>query len=449
MQNRANALGAGTGARGAAQRGNSVEATARRTVNRLQPMSERGARIREDMEGMMSDYFSGAAPPQAAGPASNDPKPIRGALPSIAASNGRGTGSNITKYSSYHTSIPRQFEIGPQNPDGRMFVASDRNLLCADLLGPLCVVGSADHGLKVFDVTNGREKRNLYTKKFGHTEWVTTCRFLGDGRIISGGMDSKLCLWHASALRCDDLLGHTGSISEVDVNDDNIAVSAAYDRTLRVWNCNEKRCIATLTGHSNPVMSFAWEGAMLMSGDRKGGVKFWDMNTTECIGNFESKGQVGALGHIVSETMGCLSFVGDQGGAFSVFDVRRTGTNPVFREILHPGGVVALAAGLPHLDKIVTAGADKRMLCLDTRMDLAIVHEWTDHRDFIYSLKTFGNLVLSGGGNGWLLAHDAVSGKCCYGLGANKAAVRSIMTSQQNIVCAGDDGTAVVYDYMQ
>jgi WD40 repeat protein len=115
--------------------------------------------------------------------------------------------------------------------------------------------------------------------------------------------------------------------------------------------------------------------------------------------------------------------------------------------LLHPGGVIALADSIPSMDTIVTAGADRRMLCLDTRMDLAVVHEWKDHKDFIYSLKTFGKLVFSGGGNGWVLAHDATSGQCLYGLGANKAAVRCIAPTPERLVCAGDDGTAVVYDF--
>jgi WD40 repeat protein len=411
------------------------------TVQSLHPMSNRGREIRNDMDDMMTDYYegNGGAAPVDRGPRSGDALPIRGGLSSPA--------SPYFKPTVSCNAVPEVYYQGPTNAEGRMFNASDRNLLAMDVLGSMCVVGSADHGLKVFDITNGREKRNLYNKKFGHTEWVTTCVYLQDGRILSGGMDSKLCLWHASALRCDDLLGHTGSISQVDVHG-GIAVSASYDRTLRVWDCDRRTCLSTLKGHGNPVTSFAWCGSLVMSGDRRGGVKMWDLESSQCIGNFETQGgQVGALGHILSETMGHLSYVGDQSGTLTVFDIRRSGSKPVFREILHPGGVIALAESIPSRDTIVTAGADRRMLCLDTRMDLAAVHEWTDHKDFIYSLKTFGNLVLSGAGNGWLLVHDAESGQCLYGLGANKAAVRCIAATPSKLVCAGDDGTAVVYDF--
>jgi WD40 repeat protein len=318
-----------------------------------------------------------------------------------------------------------------------------------DVKGELAVVGSADHGLKVFDTRTCKEKRNLFSKKFGHTEWVTGCKFLTDGRIVSGGMDSKLCLWHSTALRCDDLPGHIGSISEIDVNDQNIAVSASYDRTLRIWNLDAKQCMATLSGHREPVTHFAWCGSLVMSGDRKGVVKIWDCHRGECIGTHDSKvgAQTGALGHVLSEAMGHLSFVGDQSGVLTVFDLTRTGTTPVFREVLHPGGVISSAKGMGHRDMLVTAGADKKILCLDLRMDLSKVHIFSDHRDYIYSLELLGPLIVSGAGNGWVLVHDVDSGQCCYGLGANAAAVRTIFADKSRLVCAGDDGKAAVYDF--
>jgi WD40 repeat protein len=70
------------------------------------------------------------------------------------------------------------------------------------------VTASSDHGLKVYDIQTGRMKRELFNKKYGHREWVTTVDHLEDGRILSGGQDSKLCLWDANVVRCIDLTDH-------------------------------------------------------------------------------------------------------------------------------------------------------------------------------------------------------------------------------------------------
>jgi len=51
-------------------------------------------------------------------------------------------------------------------------------------------------------------------------------------------------------------------------------------------------------------------------------------------------------------------------------------------------------------------------------------------------------------GNGWLLIHDLERGKCLYGLGANQHAVRCIECTESKLVSAGDDGKAVVYDFL-
>lgn len=98
------------------------------------------------------------------------------------------------------------------------------------------VTASADHGLNVYNCKSGKRTRTLYTKRCGHTDWVTTCGLLNDGRILSGSMDKRLCLWKSGAVVCTDLTGHNGSISKVKVDDRNIAISAAYDASLLVWN---------------------------------------------------------------------------------------------------------------------------------------------------------------------------------------------------------------------
>ncbi|KAF5226776.1 hypothetical protein ECC02_000277 [Trypanosoma cruzi] len=401
------------------------------------PRGARGRQIASEMESLMEDVYGGAV--------TQRPPPSPGA------------GGEYARFkTAFNASgVPRSWQSGPVDATGRCFNASDRNLLCMDvhIRNKLCVVGSADHGLKVFDIKTGKEKKNLYTKNYGHTEWVTCCKFLQNtGQIISGGMDSKLCLWEATGpVRCSDLLGHTGSISQVEVNDSSkIAISSSYDRTMRLWDCGGGgRCLSTLAGHKAPVMMFSWCGAQVLSGDRQGTAKVWDLETGDCLATMATKrGQIGSLWHLLHTSVGLLSVIGDQGGVVTVLDFPRLGSKPIFQDVLHPGGVVSGIRSIDETPYLVTAGADKIILTLDPRANFSTVHRFTDHRDFIYSLETFGPLVLSGGGNGWLLVHDTVTGKCCYGLGANAAAVREIFSSPEHLVAAGDDGNAIVYDYL-
>ena len=81
-----------------------------------------------------------------------------------------------------------------------MIEVSDRPVLCmsVDMAGDEGVVGVSDHSLYTFNLASGRKTRTLYTTRMGHTEWVTCVVHVpspGGSKIVSGGMDSKLCLW--------------------------------------------------------------------------------------------------------------------------------------------------------------------------------------------------------------------------------------------------------------
>ena len=114
------------------------------------------------------------------------------------------------------------------------------------------------HSLYVLDISKRKQVRELYSKRFGHTEWVTCVAHLKDGRVVSGGMDSKLCLWDSNGygsaplVRCNDLKSHSHSISCIKLIDDVVFVSGSYDKTLRIWAGKTER--ACLVGHKAPVL---------------------------------------------------------------------------------------------------------------------------------------------------------------------------------------------------
>jgi WD40 repeat protein len=54
----------------------------------------------------------------------------------------------------------------------------------------------------------GKYVRELFGKKYGHKEWVSTCAY-SNGKIISGAMDSVVCLWDSHGVRCDHFGGHS------------------------------------------------------------------------------------------------------------------------------------------------------------------------------------------------------------------------------------------------
>jgi len=101
-------------------------------------------------------------------------------------------------------SLSDNWKRGPLDPKGKSIDLSDRPLLCSstDAARGEVVVGGSDHALYVIDAATGQRRRTLYSKRFGHEEWVTAVTHLADGRVVSGAMDAKLCLWDSSGASC-------------------------------------------------------------------------------------------------------------------------------------------------------------------------------------------------------------------------------------------------------
>ena len=169
--------------------------------------------------------------------------------------------------------IRGEFQDTPLTPN------HDRGVFCVDVSNNYICTGSADHGLRVYDLKTGKYCRELFNKRYGHKEWVTTCSYLPCGRLISGGMDGLLCYWEKSVVKCDTLQGHETSISKVMTDEHYICISASYDCTLNLWNLQGGQQGSSMYGpHKNAILDFDWRNSLLVSGDKNGCVAFWDLH---------------------------------------------------------------------------------------------------------------------------------------------------------------------------
>ena len=161
-----------------------------------------------------------------------------------------------------------------QGPKGDIPLTPEHGgpILCMDNTKDIVVTGSTDHGLRVYNLSDGKQTKQLYTKKYGHSEWVTTVQILPNRKIVSGGMDSNICLWDASGVRCQTFTEHTGSISKIVADKKSgVYLSCSYDSSIRVWNESASSSLACLSGvHKGPVTDINWQSSLCVSAGRDG-----------------------------------------------------------------------------------------------------------------------------------------------------------------------------------
>lgn len=165
-------------------------------------------------------------------------------------------------------------------------------ILCLDANQDIIITGSTDHGLRVYNNQSGKQIKELFSKNFGHTEWVTCVKILKNKRVISGGMDSNICIWEPTGISCKYITENTGSISKILVNDnERILMNGSYDSAIRLFDLTTLQCLSTLSGiHKGPVSEIEWKNSLCVSGSKDGSIAIWDLNQEKCIKHSKSHG---------------------------------------------------------------------------------------------------------------------------------------------------------------
>ncbi|CEL92770.1 unnamed protein product [Vitrella brassicaformis CCMP3155] len=248
-----------------------------------------------------------------------------------------------------------------------------RPILCCAVHNELLVTGSADHGLRLFNLRSREFMRELFAKRYGHTEWVTACQFTADGRVVSGGHDSRICLWDKTGVRCNDLTGHSALITQIEVDNSNVMVSSSYDGGLLVWDVRGPgKQLAEMRGaHKHPVNAFTWQQRAVVSGGKDGTLVFWDINDPSkplrsikphqgCVSKLCFFGSPDTPGPLVATA-------GMQDGMVCYIDGRvGSGASAVRRYRRHDAAINALMQG-PHPHTLWTGAADSKVLLHDLR----------------------------------------------------------------------------------
>lgn len=323
----------------------------------------------------------------------------------------------------------------------------DRPIFCQDINNSRIVTGSADHGLRLYSHSNGNPNylRELFTKQYGHKEWVTSCCILRDNRIVSAGMDSIICIWSASSASCVTYKGHEASITKILADDNDIIISSSFDCTLRLWNANSSKTCSIFADHKAPILNFIWKNSLLVSGDKKGENNYWDINKGICV--LKSRNHDGAVASMcfydnVNQNLICST---GQDGSLSIFDMRSN--EYLLKNKIHGGNICKVKQTMSNY--LLTASADGSVGIIDPVKSFNISNRLkTDNS--VFSMDSFRNYVVLGLENSNIYVYDLDTTECIWGFGIlREGGVTNINISESGdfMLCSGENPQALVLKF--
>ncbi|KAL5717924.1 hypothetical protein ACHQM5_010874 [Ranunculus cassubicifolius] len=210
--------------------------------------------------------------------------------------------------------VVRQFEAGSENFAKSTIPTSCKHKIhgheggCGSIMfehnSSKLISGGQDGTVKIWDTNTGTLNETLY----GCIGSVLDLTVSHDNKVIVAASSSNnLYVWDMGTGRIRHTLkGHTDKVCAVDMSKFSciLVVSAAYDRTIKVWDLEQGYCIVTIITYSIcNSLCFSMDGETICSGHVDGNLRLWSAKSGKMLS------QVAAHSHPITSI--CLSQSGN------------------------------------------------------------------------------------------------------------------------------------------
>ncbi|KAJ1044791.1 hypothetical protein NDA10_004358 [Ustilago hordei] len=248
----------------------------------------------------------------------------------------------------------------------------------------------------------------------GHKGWITAIATAQENPdlLLTASRDRTIIVWQLSR---DDsnygypkriLHGHNHFVSDIVISSDcQFALSASWDKTLRLWDLNTGTTTRRFVGHTADVLSvsFSADNRQIVSGSRDRTIKLWN-TLGECKFNITDDGH--------SEWVSCVRFSPNP-------------QNPV----------------------IVSAGWDKVVKVWDLS-NCTLKTNHYGHTGYINTVTVSpdGSLCASGGKDGVTMLWELSDGKHLYSLEAGDTVNALVFSPNRYWLCAATASCIKIFD---
>ena len=315
--------------------------------------------------------------------------------------------------------------------------------------GRICVSGSQDTTLRVWDLAYGR---CLFVLK-KHPYPITALAISPDGkRCISSSSiqfrGSIIYVWDLETGECILTLEEKLNIYVTSLMfspDGKRCISSSNENTLRVWDLETGKSLHFLKSKDFiKTLAVSPEGERCVCGSYHGPLSVWNLETEKRILNLEGHhGYITALA-ITPDGKRCISGSNDK--TLRVWNLDSGECLFVLKG--HDGSIHSLAI-TPDGKHCISEAFDKtqRVWDLETGRCLTIMKEHL-FPDCILAITPDGKRSISGSDDGTVRIRDLMTGNCLHTLGGHKGAIKALAVTHDGKKCVSgsDDKTLRVWD---
>ncbi|MEM9091028.1 MAG: TIR domain-containing protein [Cyanobacteria bacterium P01_F01_bin.53] len=137
-----------------------------------------------------------------------------------------------------------------------------------------------------------QDELELNIRSLGHTDNIRSIVFSSDGsRALSASYDKTVRLWDVKSGQALKVFeGHTDRVWSVAFSPDGSrALSASYDNTVRLWDVRSGQALKVFHGHTSGVWSivFSPDGSRALSASEDNTMRLWDIDSGKTLRVFQ------------------------------------------------------------------------------------------------------------------------------------------------------------------
>ncbi|CAK9204593.1 unnamed protein product [Sphagnum troendelagicum] len=156
-----------------------------------------------------------------------------------------------------------------------------------------------------------------------------------DTMVLAASADHKLYLWEVQSGRIrHTLTGHAEKVCAVDYSkaSNRRAVSAAQDRTIKIWDLQTGYGVNTIVCHSNcNAVALTMDGDIVCSGHMDGNLRLWDVRSGKSAIEVAAHGQ--GITSVSLSKSGNAILTSGRDNVHTIFDVRTLEAQASFRAL--------------------------------------------------------------------------------------------------------------------